>query len=139
MDSTIIVAIISAMTAVVVSVVTNYLAKKRESENDWRKQRLEHYKEFMTAMNGVLEGRSTTEGRQRFAYAANNIYLIGSPRVLQTLRGYLDESGKRSEKQTAHDELLTELVFAIRDDLGVKPNSVEGERYLVRLWSPGKE
>lgn len=137
MDSTIIVAIISAATAVVVSIATNYLARKRELENDWRKQRLEYYKEFITAINGVLEGRTTTEGKQRFAYAANNIFLVGSPRVLQTLRAYLDESGKNIEQQTKHDELLTELVFAIRDDLGIQPNRIKDGNYLVRIWSPG--
>ncbi len=138
MDSTIIVAIISAATAVSVSIVTNYFTRKREIENDWRKQRLDHYKEFMVAINGVLEGQSTAEGKQRFAYAANNIYLVGSPKVLTALRTYLDESGKTIEEQTQHDELLTKLVFAIRDDLGIRPSSPGGDGYLVRIWSPGK-
>jgi len=48
MDAPIIVAVITAAAGLFASSLTFFLTKKKEREAEWRKQKLDHYKEFMT-------------------------------------------------------------------------------------------
>jgi hypothetical protein len=136
-NAAIVVAIISAAAGLLASALTFSLTKKKEREAEWRKQKLEHYKEMMAALNGVVGSPLSTDAKIRFANAANNIFLVGAPTVLVALRAFLDEtatSNKNRSSDECHDRLLTELMFAIRDDLGIEPNKpISG--YTFRLWS----
>lgn len=51
-------------------------------------------------------------------------------------RHYLDETAdsNRNKEVNQHDELLTVLIFAIRNDIGIKPNQPT-ESVEFRLWS----
>lgn len=136
MDTAIIVAIISAATGVTASALTFFLTKKKEREAEWRKQKLDHYKELIAALNGIVGVTAPSDAKIRFAHAANNIFLVGSPGVLVALRTFLDETAVSKANETAdrHDELLTELLYAIRADLGIKPNRAPAN-YEFRLWA----
>lgn len=136
MITPVVVAIISAAAGLVASALTFFLTKKKEREAEWRKQKLDHYKEFMAALNDIVGPAASTEARVRFAHAANNIFLVGSPDVLISLRSFLDETAasNRDPNNDRHDELLTKLVFAVREDLGIKPNKPVGD-YIFRLWA----
>ncbi|WP_143277629.1 hypothetical protein [Bordetella genomosp. 10] len=94
MDASVVVAIISVSGTVMVSALTFFFTKQKEREAEWRKQKLDHYKEFMAALNDIVGPPPTTEEKVRFASAANNIFLVGSPSVLLALRGYLDETAQ---------------------------------------------
>lgn len=136
MDAPIIVAIITAAAGLFASSLTFFLTKKKEREAEWRKQKLDHYKEFMAALNDIVGPPAPVEARVRFASAANNIFLVGSPAVLIALRGYLDETAESNtaRRDDKHDEHLTKLIFAIRDDLGIEPNKPIPD-YAFRLWA----
>lgn len=136
MNGPIIVAIITAVAGVFASALTFYLTRRKEREADWRAQKLLHYKEFMAALNAVVGPPPTTEEKVRFANAANNIFLVGSPDVLVSLRRYLDETAESNANRSNHhhDEALTALIFDIRDDIGLKPNRPD-EPYKFRLWA----
>ncbi|BAV65667.1 hypothetical protein [Sphingobium cloacae] len=136
MNGPIAVAVITAVTGIFISALTFYLTRQREREAEWRTQKLAHYKQFMTALNAIVGPPPTTEERVTFANAANNIFLVGSPRVLVALRHYLDETADSNSNKEVdrHDELLTLLIFAIRDDIGIKPNQPT-EPFEFRLWS----
>jgi hypothetical protein len=124
MDTTIIVALITAGATVVVTAITFALTKAKEREAEWRSQKLVHYKEFMAAANEMLVVTPPELARVRFANASNNINLVGSALVLITLRALLDEiSISNTPNRTAerHDQLLTALLLAIREDLGIRP------------------
>lgn len=135
MTASIIVAIISAAAGILASALTFALTKRKEREAEWRKRKLDHYKEFMAALNGLV-GRASGETRTKLANAANNIFLVAGPPVLMALRAYLDETAtsNKNPSQEEHDRLLTELLFAVRDDLGIQPNRPPAE-YRFRLWS----
>lgn len=136
MDAPVIVAIITAAAGLVASALTFFLTKKKEREAEWRKQKLDHYKEFMAALNDIVGPPAPVEAKVRFASAANNIFLVGSPAVLVALRGYLDETAESNTNRSndKHDDLLTKLIFAVRDDLGIEPNKPMGD-YTFRLWA----
>ena len=136
MEAPIIVATISAATGLLASALMFFLTKKKERDAEWRRQKLDYYKEFLNALNGIATKPATGEDKIRFAEAANNIWLIGSPDVLVKLRAYLLETAKTTERQdfTEHDRLLTALVIEIRKDIGLTDASpVNGYNFI--LWS----
>jgi len=136
MNGTIIVAIITVVGSILAAAITSYLTKAKDREAEWRSAKLAHYKRFMTALSAIVGPTPTAEERITFADAANDIFLVGSPDVLVALRAYLDETADSNGGKVVdrHDELLTVLIFAIRDDLGRKPNRPK-EPFEFRLWS----
>jgi hypothetical protein len=115
MDTAIIVAVLSFFG----SAVLFFLTKSQERRVEWRKQKLEHYKEFMTAANELLKDPRSPTAATRFASAGNNIHLVGSPAVLVSLSSYMD-SIAATDGRDRHDELLTDLLRDIRYDMGLE-------------------
>lgn len=139
MDTPILVALITATAGIIASALTYYFAKQREREAEWRKHKLEHYKTLLTAMNGIVGETAPSENKVAFASAVNNVMLVASPEVLTALRAFLDEiaESNKSRDSERHDKLLTALMYAIRDDVGIKPNRADST-YQFRLWASGQ-
>jgi hypothetical protein len=122
-DSTFLLAAISGATAVIIAVLTAgltyLLTKRREREADWRRMKLDHYKEYVAALSGIVEGRDTPEGHIRYVDAVNTLTLVASPPVLHALYEYLDYSASRSANKSIeqHDKILTSLFNALRQDV----------------------
>lgn len=112
---------------------TYLLTKRREREADWRKMKLDLYREYMAALSGIVEGRETEEGHVRYVDAVNSLALVASPPVLKKLYAYLDynSSSNVSKSLEQHDELLTNLVNALRQD--VYPDASRGDSRAFRL------
>lgn len=130
-------AIITGALAIVAVIVTNYFSRKREREADWRKIKLDYYKEFMPALAGNVAGRATAEGIIRFHDAQNTIGLVASSAVMQALNAYQEEISIRNvnRSQVCHDQLLSILVTAMRDD--ISPGGSNNDRALeFRLIAP---
>lgn len=138
MDTPILVAIVSAAAGVFASALTFFLTKRKEREAEWRKQKLESYKELISALSGIV-GAPPPEAKVRFAHIANHILLVATPAVLESLRDFLNETSDSNKNKGVdrHDELLTVLMYAIRDDLGIKPNRASPD-FQFQLWSAGK-
>lgn len=139
METSVLVAIISAAAGVFASALTFFLTKRKEREAEWRKQKLESYKELMSALSGLVGPNPQGQAKLRFAQIANHIILVATPAVLVSLRGFLDETSdsNKDKKVDRHDELLTVLMYAIREDLGIVPNHAPSD-FQFRLWSAGK-
>jgi hypothetical protein len=136
MSASIVVAIIAAIAALAGTAISFFLTKAKEREATWRSQKLDHYKAFMAGLNAMVGPPASVEDRVRFADAANNIFLVGSREVLMALRGFLDETADSNpHRDTArHDRLLTDLVVAIRKDIGLSDAEMP-EGYLFHLWA----
>ena len=116
MEGTVLAAIITgAVALVVVSVtppITYFFSRKRDHEADWRKMKLEQYKEYVTALSGTVHHPYDSAVQRRYTDAVNSIGLIAPPKVLIALYRFLDEtsfskssgtiSGVTNEK-TNHD------------------------------------
>ncbi|MBI4290589.1 MAG: hypothetical protein HY661_03815 [Betaproteobacteria bacterium] len=139
MDAPVLVAIITAAAGIFVSALTFFLTKRREREAEWRKQKLESYKELVSALSAIVGSVPPLEAKVRFAHIANHILLVATPAVLVALRDFLDETSdsRKNKEVDRHDELLTVLMYAIREDLGIKPNKASPD-FQFRLWSAGK-
>jgi hypothetical protein len=134
MDAPVLVAVISAAAGIFASALTFFLTKRKEHQAEWRKQKLESYKELLSAMSGVAVKQPSVEARSRFAHTTNHIMLVAAPPVLVALRALLDEI---SQEGGRHDEFLTELMYSIREDLGIKPNRA-GKDFLFKLSAAGQ-
>jgi Zn-dependent protease with chaperone function len=79
-------AALSALTALVTVVVTNFFTRRREHEADWRKLKLAQYQQLIVAFSGIEKSRYTPETVRQFTDAVNALALIASPPVLRALQ-----------------------------------------------------
>jgi hypothetical protein len=69
MDTSVVVSIVAAASALVVTALSYYFTKMKEREADWRKYKYEQYKEFMVGLSGTVGSDSTDEGQRTYAKA----------------------------------------------------------------------
>ncbi|AIO70264.1 hypothetical protein [Burkholderia oklahomensis] len=109
---------VTGLLPIVGVVVGALLTKKREHDADWRKSKLEHYREYMAALSGIVEGRNIeAAAHERYADAVNALMLVASARVLKALGALLVETSSPQRSREVHDRLLDDLLRAMRDDV----------------------
>jgi hypothetical protein len=117
------IAAISAMGAIiagsVAALATYWLTRHREHENEWRRLRLEKYQEFLLALSGIIQGRSTDEAQARFADAVNTIALVAPMDVYRKVRAFHEHNAASNPSwdRVRHDMLLNEVIRAMRTDV----------------------
>jgi len=117
MDAT--TAIISASAALFGVWLGNHFTKGREHEADWRKMKLERYREYILALSGNVVERTTVTAQERYSDAANSLQMVAPPKVLQALDAFLRFNAHRKpdENTQRHDQLLNDLVNSMRQDI----------------------
>ena len=112
--------------------LTHYFGRKRDHETDWRKMKLEHYKEYVAALSGIVCG-SNAAAHRRYADAVNSLSLVASPKVLITLYAFLDETSFRNQNRTdlKYETLLSSLLRNMREDCHPKPPN-DAEEFTFR-------
>ena len=138
MDSAVFVATISASASILVAALTFFLTKKKEREAEFRKQKLEHYKEFLDALSGVVGTDSTAENQRRWARASNTMGLVASQQVLEAQMKFQEATAKSNPNRSSeeHDRSLNQLLLSIRKDMGVTPAD-DPQTFSFRLWCSG--
>lgn len=136
MDNAILVAILSGASALAAAALTYGLNKRRERETEWRRFKLEHYREYVGALSGITQHTITPDKRRRYADAANNLSLVAPPDVLRALFTLQDAitGGTIGQSQ---DRLLSELYRVIRRD--VHPSKPQDASLTFRLFAPPPE
>lgn len=138
MAAEIVTALIAASGAVVLVVPTYWFTKKRERETELRKEKLEHYKDFVASLAGIISGESTPEDQRAFARACNKLNLIAPQAVIGTLQDFQQEikvtNDNKSNEQ--HDKLMSRLFYEMRKDLQIRPKD-EDTDFVFGLWAAG--
>lgn len=138
MTTEIITATIAASGAIVLAGASYWFTKQRERAAELRKEKLEHYKDFVASMSGVTTGETTIEGQRAFALACNKLNLIAPQAVLRALQAFQQEikiiNNKRS--QETHDKLMSSVFLETRRDLGTATRDEDTE-FLFGFWAPG--
>ena len=62
MAADVVAALIAASGAIVVAGASYWFTKKRDREVDLRKEKLEHYKDFVASLSRFVSGEGTAEG-----------------------------------------------------------------------------
>ena len=131
-------ALISAIALIVATAATIFLTKRKEREAEWRAKKLAYYEEFFGAASGIVGETSPPDTKVRFATAVNNLHLIGSNGVLTALHAFCDEIAfsNQNRSKDRHDELWSNLVWEIRNDLNSRPTK-NSKDFNARLWASG--
>lgn len=138
METELITAIVTASGAVIVAGASYLFTKMRERETDLRKEKLDHYKDFIASLSGIISGEYTPDTQRGFALSCNKLNLVAPQSVIRALQKFQEEikSTNDASSQKAHDRLLSELLYEMRKDLGVKPKD-EKSSFTVGLWASG--
>lgn len=130
-------AVATAFGGISIAGVTYWFTKQRERDAELRKEKLEHYKEFVASLNGVISGEDSPDGQRAFAKACNKLMLVAPQNVIEALRHFQQEikisNPQRGER---HDELMSNLFLAMRRDLRISPSD-DSSTFVVGLWSAG--
>jgi hypothetical protein len=115
-----------------------WFTKKREREAELRKEKLDHYKDFVSSLSGIISGESTPQGQRAFSKACNDLNLVASQAVLEALRGFHQETRVSNPNKSLdrHDHLLSRLFFEIRKDLGIVPKD-NADSFEAALYASG--
>jgi hypothetical protein len=138
MAAEVVTAIITASSAVALAGTSYWFTKKREREAELRKEKLEHYKEFVTSLGGVINGESTPDSQRAFSLSCNKLNLIAPQSVLLALQEFQNEiKVSNTEKSLErHDKLMSQLFYEMRKDLQVTPSDDQNS-FKVGLWASG--
>jgi hypothetical protein len=123
MNPTLLVGIISAVTALTVAVAGYRLNRRRDRDLDWRKLRLEHYSAYLSALSGITGRRSTPEAQAQYADAFNSLVLVAPAPVLEALYAFHEEQRTNNPARTpqgyerCHNALIRELRRDIHPNL----------------------
>jgi hypothetical protein len=122
MDGTIIAAFITgAFTGICglgAVVLTQRGSRKREHESDWRKMKLEYYKEYVAAFSEASASGSNETARQRYRSAVNNLNLVAPTNILIALYAF-QKQVTHIQQGNSHDDadaLFNSLLHAMRND-----------------------
>ncbi len=123
MDNSILVAVITVSGSILVAAITFFLTKKHQRDEEWRHEKLNHYKELLSAMfDTAIDGiKKNDDVQMRFSRAFNTIALVASQDVVAALMKFHDEitDSNPNKSPEEHDKLLRELMMAIRKDIGL--------------------
>ncbi len=134
MNSTMLTVVISSTISLLVAVLGHLLGKQRDREAEWRKFKLEYYKEYMTALSGTVGKRSTVETQIRYSDSVNSMQLVAPPSVVQALHEFMNETSVNNPKKSnqRHDELLMVLIKKMRRDVHpAQPNDAGIQFHLM--------
>jgi hypothetical protein len=131
-------ALIAASGAVILAGASYWFTKKRERDAELRREKLDHYKDFVASLSGVISGEATPEGQRAFSRACNNLNLMAPQAVIRALQEFQQEIkvGNANRSDERHDRLMSRLFLEMPRDLGVGPDDNEGD-FKVGLWSSG--
>jgi hypothetical protein len=126
MDGTVITALVSGAVASVVSgavslgvvELTYHRGKRRDHEADWRKLKLEQYKEYIAALSGTVHHPSEAAVQQRYSDAFNSMALVAPQKVLAAMYVFNDEISKKNQERSLskYEFFLSSLMRTMRDD-----------------------
>ncbi|MFW9880091.1 MAG: hypothetical protein ACFFG0_44015 [Candidatus Thorarchaeota archaeon] len=120
LDVSIIVSLITVSGSIFTAGLVYYFTKKHQLEMDWRKEKINHYKVLLSSLSDLaVDGTDKEKANKKFSLAFNTIALVAPQYVITALMNFHDEVkctnlNKSLEK---HDELLKELLLAIRKDI----------------------
>jgi hypothetical protein len=114
-----IIAIVGLVVSVITVSLTNYYIKENQLGFEKRKLKEVYYTDFIEAVSLCVVSNNSEEARDKFADSQNKLLLIGSSIVVEKSMIFQDyiESKNNDFSPEKHDELLRELLKAMREDL----------------------
>ncbi|MBS6282347.1 MULTISPECIES: hypothetical protein [Intestinimonas] len=114
----IIISVLGAISAVIVAVIGAILSNKNSNMLQLRKLKEEHYISYIESLHNLAANNSSRDAISKYTYHRDKLLIVGSEEVVKSILQYENEAvGKETD---FHDEFLTNIVKAIRQDLKIK-------------------
>lgn len=114
----IIISVLGAISAVIVAVIGAILSNKNSNMLQLRKLKEEHYISYIESLHNLAANNSSRDAILKYTYHRDKLLIVGSEEVVKSILQYENEAvGKETD---FHDEFLTNIVKAIRQDLEIK-------------------
>ena len=111
----IIISVLGAISAVIVAVIGAILSNKNSNMLQLRKLKEEHYISYIESLHNLAANNSSRDAISKYTYHRDKLLIVGSEEVVKSILQYENEAvGKETD---FHDEFLTNIVKAIRQDL----------------------
>lgn len=120
MNSTILVAIITASASIIVAAVSFFLTKREERKDTLQQRKLTHYKELLLAISDLaIDDVDKDDANLRFSRSVNTIALVAPQIVIDALLEFHAEIRHSNPNRTmeAHDRKLIKLLLELRKSL----------------------
>lgn len=114
----IMISVLGAISAVIVAVIGAILSNKNSNMLQLRKLKEEHYISYIESLHNLAANNNIRDAISKYTYHRDKLLIVGSEEVVKSILQYENEAvGKESD---FHDEFLTNIVKAIRQDLKIK-------------------
>lgn len=128
MNTSILISIIGALSAVTVSIIGAWLANRNSIVLQTRKLKENHYIFFIESLHNLASENSNKEFNKNYAFARDKLLLIASENVVGKLIQY--ENNAFGNYSDLHDNYLNELLKAIRIDLKLRDKKFPFVRFV---------
>lgn len=115
MSTTILISIIGALTAVIVSIIGAWWANRNNLVLQTRKLKEDHYITYIEALHELIADNDGKDVVKKYVLARDKLFIIGSESVIRKLMSYEEVFGKIPSIEL--EVYLTELIKSIRSDL----------------------
>jgi biopolymer transport protein ExbB/TolQ len=130
--------LIATFGGVAIACITYSLTKMREREAELRKEKLEHYKDLVASLSGIIKGEDTPDAQRAFSRACNKLNLIAPHQVVKAMQDFQQaiKTSNTNLSHEKHDQLMSRLFHEMRKDLRVTPKDKDST-FVFSLWSAG--
>jgi hypothetical protein len=130
--------LIATFGGVAIACITYSLTKMRERDAELRKEKLEHYKELVAGLSGIVRGEETPEGHRAYARACNKLNLVAPQPVLKALYDFRQATviGNTDQCDEKSNRMMSLLLREMRNDLQIRPKD-QDRTFEFCLWTAG--
>ncbi|MBS9464388.1 hypothetical protein KIM67_18345 [Flagellimonas sp. 389] len=118
METGLLISILGAVSAIIVSLVGAWLANRNSISLQTRKLKEQHYTLYIEALHYLIADNNN-ENIGKYVFARDRLFLIANEDVIKKMIAFEENTNKKVD-QRLHDTLLTDLVKSIRKDLRLK-------------------
>ena len=112
--------VVSIIVAIISASMTYWFAKRKQIVADESRLKEKYYLNYIEAVSNIVVSNNSEKARDQLADAQNQLLLVGSASVVANLMAfhdYVKPSNQGNFDSQKHDELLTQLIKSMRNDL----------------------
>jgi hypothetical protein len=126
-----------AIITVAGAAISFYLTKYYERKMEWQREKINHYKTFLSALSDLANNKGDKKVLEKMADASNDLAIIAPQLVISLWMQLCKELSNPSFSVDRQDTLLKELVLAIRQDINL-PNKDDPSTFSFTLITGGR-
>jgi hypothetical protein len=115
MGTSLVISILGAISAILVSVIAAFLANRNNLVLQTRKLKEDHYISYIEALHYLNADNNGKDVIKNYVFARDKLFIIASENVINKLLAYEEAMPKVTSKE--QEIYLTELIKSIRADL----------------------